>query len=163
MFTILTRPQAPTTSTKDPADNTPYTQLKDSLTNTEYRLTDIRSQLNDQQHLTDAEARTLFGSIRKSVLDIILQHRELEAWIFRCARMGKEYAETAAEEVGSGADSSRCYFHRQQVENLEMGGGTREEVVAMILQHVVVYRDAMKGVDRLQGEKRCMLVDARRE
>lgn len=72
--TILSRRHAPATSARDPTNNTQYTKLGDHLTDPQYRLADIRIHLNDQR-LTDAEARKLFGSIRKSVLDAILQHR----------------------------------------------------------------------------------------
>jgi hypothetical protein len=57
-------------SIEELADNARYTRLRDSLTNTQSRLTDIRTQLKDPQ-LSDASARKLFGSIRKSTLDAI--------------------------------------------------------------------------------------------
>jgi hypothetical protein len=161
METIPARKSAPETSAEDPSDNAQYTSLKDHLTDPQYPLDDIRTRLNDDR-LTDAEARNLFGSIRKSVLDIILQHKELEAWIFRCTRMGSAYAQAMTQEGGAGADAVRIDFYGHQDFHLEMSGGARDEVVAMILQHVGVYREAVQGVERLQGEKESMLVDERR-
>lgn len=151
MVTILARNHAPAISTKDLVDN-----IRRYLTDPHYRLADIRTHLNDQR-LTDAEARNLFGSIRKSVLDTILQHRDLEEWIFRCTRMGSEYAQATMQEGGAGADAIRIDFYGEQDSYLKMSGGTRDEVVAMILQHVGVYREAVQGVVRLQSEKEVLL------
>ena len=153
--------QAPPNPTNDPLDNTQYTRLKDYLTDWQHPLEDIRTRLNDQQ-LTDAEARKLFGSIRKSVLDIIWRHRHLEIWIFRCTRMGCEYAQGVAEEVGVEADPNRYCFYREQDDELDMRGGTRYEVVEMTMQHVGVYREGTQGVERLQNAKGRMLEAERR-
>lgn len=158
---ILYRRRVHATSTENLGDSVQYTRLKDSLTNTQTRLTDIRINLNDPQ-LTDAEARKLFGSIRKSVLDAIWQHRSLEEWVFRCTRMGSEHAQTMAQEGAAAAYALRIEFYAEQDYRLEMSGGTRGEVVEMILQHVGVYRDAVVGVERLQGEKE-RLLEAERE
>lgn len=160
MKTILARKSAPATSTKDLFDNAYFTSLRDHLADPQYPLDNIRTHLNDNR-LTDAEARKLFGGIRRSVLDIIWQHRNLEEWIFRCARMGSEYAQSATQQGGVGTDAIRVDFYGEQDSYLKMGGGTRDEVVAMILQHVGVYREAVQGVERLQGEKERMLVDER--
>ena len=140
-------------SIADLADNARYTRLRDSLTNTQSSLADIRTNLNDPQ-LTDASARKLFGTIRRSVLDAIWQHRNLEEWIFRCTRMGSEYAQAMD---GTGSDWNRVYFYSHQDFHLKMEGGARWEVVEMILQHVGVYRDAVLGVEILQGEKERLL------
>jgi hypothetical protein len=145
-------------SIEDLADNARYTRLRDSLTNTQSRLTDIRTQLNDPQ-LGDASARKLFGSIRKSTLDAIWQHRNLEEWIFRCTRMGSEYAQAVD---GTGSELNRVYFYSHQYFHLKMDGGARWEVVKMILQRVEVYREAAQGVQTLQREKERMLVNERR-
>ena len=158
MMTILARKSAPATSTKDPSDNAQYTSLRDHLADPQYPLDDIRAHLNDDR-LTDAEARNLFGSIRKSVLDAIWQHRNLEEWIFRCTRMGREYAQATTQEGGAGTDALRIDFYSEQDSYLKTSGGARWEVVEMVLQHVGVYREAVQGVERLQSEKERMLVN----
>ena len=155
MIRILARNQATATST---ADNSQYTRLSDNLTDPQYPLENICTHLNDTR-LTDAETRNLFGGIRKSVLDVIWQHRSLEEWIFRCARMGSEYAQATTQEDGVETSALRNDFYGEQDSYLKMSGGARDEVVAMILQHVGVYREAVQGVERLRGEKERMLVD----
>lgn len=161
MTTILARKRAPLTSTKDLAESAQYTKLRDHLTDAHYRLVDIRTHLSDQR-LADAEVRKLFGSIRKSVLDVIWQHRSLEEWIFRCTRMGSAYAQATTQEDGAETSALRNDFYGEQDSYLKMSGGARSEVVEMILQHVGVYREAVQGVERLRGEKESMLVDERR-
>ena len=161
MTTILARNRAPLTSTKDFAESALYTKLRDHLTDAHYRLVDIRTRLNDNR-LADAEVRKLFGSIRKSVLDAIWQHRTFEEWIFRCTRMGSEYAQATIQEDGAGTSALRNDFYGEQDSYLKMSGGARWEVVEMILQHVGVYREAAQGVERLRDEKESMLVDERR-
>lgn len=121
---ILYRRRMPATSTDNLAGSAQYIGIRDSLTNTQTRLTDIRAQLNDPQ-LSDAEARKLFGSIRESVLDAIWQHRSLEEWIFRCTRMGSEHAQTMTKEGAAAAYALRIEFYGEQDYRLEMSGGTR--------------------------------------
>jgi small-conductance mechanosensitive channel len=150
---ILHCRRAPAISIEDLAENARYTRLRDPLTNTQSSLADIRTNLNGPQ-LSDANTRKLFGSIRRSVLDAIWQHRNLEEWIFRCTRMGSEYAQAVD---GTGSDWSRVYFYSHQDFHLKMEGGARWEVVEMILQHVEVYREAAQGIQRLQSEKERLL------
>ena len=76
--------------------------------------------------------------------------------------MGCEYAQDVAEEVGVEADASRYCFYREQDDELDMRGGTRYEVVEMIMQHVGVYREGAQGVERLQSTKGRMLGAERR-
>lgn len=113
MTIILARNRAPLTPTKDLAANAQYIELRDHLTDAPYRLVDIRTHLNDNR-LTDAEVRKLFGSIRKSVLDVIWQHRSLEEWIFRCNRMGSAYAQATTQEDGAGTSALRNDFYGEQ-------------------------------------------------
>ncbi|GAB7322735.1 hypothetical protein MBLNU13_g03626t1 [Cladosporium sp. NU13] len=160
MISILARERAPAHPTQDDADSAQPTKLRDRLSDPQCPLDDIRTHLNDDR-LADAEARELFGSIRKSVLDVIWQHRNLEEWIFRCTRMGREYAQATTQEGRAGNDALRINFYGEQDSYLKMSGGARDEVVAMILQHVEVNREAVEGVERLQGEKERMLVDGR--
>jgi hypothetical protein len=143
-------------SIEDLTHNARYSRLRDSLANTQSRLTDIRTRLNDPQ-LSDASTHKLLGSIRKSAVDAIYQHRNLEEWIWRCDRMGSEYAQATMQEQGAAADAFRTEFYGEQDSYLKLNGGTREEVVAMILQHVGVCRDAVLGVEILQGEKERLL------
>ena len=97
------------------------------------------------------------------MLNIIWRHRHLEIWIFRCTRMGCDYAQDVAEDiVGVEADPSRYCFYREQDDELDMRGGTRYEVVEMIMQHVGVYREGTQGVERLQNAKGRMLEAERR-
>ena len=162
MTDAATPVRAPSVSTSGTADNGQYTMLEGYLTDPEHTLDDIRIHLNDER-FTDADARKLLGSIRKSVLDVIWQHRNLEIWISRCTRMGCEYAQAVAEEAGVEVGPSRHWFYRQQDLHLKMRGGTRYEVVEMILQHVRVYREAVQGVERLQSTKEDMLGGERME
>lgn len=71
--------------------------------------------------------------------------------------MGSEYAQATTQEGGAGADAIRIDFYGEQDSYLEMSGGTRYEVVEMILQHMEVYREAVQGVERLQSEKEGLL------
>lgn len=61
------------------------------------------------------------------------------------------------QEGGVGADAIRIDFYGEQDSYMKMSGGTRDEVVAMILQHVGVHREAVQGVERLQSEKEGLL------
>ena len=158
------RRHPPAISLRDLADNAQYMRLRTSLNDPKSRvsLTEIRICLNNDR-LTDANVRKLFGSIRKSVLDAIWQHRNLEEWIWRCTRMGSEYAQAMMQKGGAGTDAVRTDFYDEQDSYLEMSSGRRDEVVEQILQHVGVYREAVQGVERLQGEKERMLEAERDE
>jgi hypothetical protein len=158
MVTARSRRHPPAISLRDLADKALYMRLRTSLNDPRSRLSlpEIRIRLNNDR-LTDANARKLFGSIRKSVLDAIWQHRNLEEWIWRCTRMGSDYAQATMQEGGAGTDAVLIDFYDEQDSYLEMSGGMREEVVEQILQHVGVYREAVQGVERLQGEKERML------
>jgi hypothetical protein len=155
MSTTSTHEHALPVSTSDRADNERHTSLQGYLTDLEYPLDDIRTHLNDEQ-LTEADTRQLFGSIRKSVLDMIWQHKHLEIRTFRCTRLGCDYAQAVDEELATGTPS-RNSFYRQQDVRLQVRGGTRYEVAEMILQHVGVYREAVQGVQRLQSTKQRIL------
>jgi len=76
--------------------------------------------------------------------------------------MGSEYAQATTQEDGAETNALHNDFYGEQDSYLKMSGGARDEVVAMILQHVGVYREAVQGVERLRGEKERMLVDERR-
>ena len=77
--------------------------------------------------------------------------------------MGSEYAQATTQEDGVETSALRNDFYGEQDSYLKMSGGVRDEVVAMILQHVGVYREAVQGVERLRGEKERMLVDEKEE
>ena len=74
--------------------------------------------------------------------------------------MGSEYAQATMQENGAGTSAPRNDFYGEQDSYLKMSGGVRDDVVAMILQYVGVYRVASSchhhyrhGTYRLLGQE----------
>jgi hypothetical protein len=140
------------------ARNTRYAQLRASLTNPQAPLQSIHLRLNDSQ-FSDGEIRDLFGCIRLSFLQMLWQQRQLEVWLLRDDLMGREYALALDEDAGSGANPERYAFFRSMDEVLEMRTRTRGEIVAMIMQHVELYRKGIEVVREIHAKKDWRLVN----
>lgn len=130
--------------------DTPYSKVP--FTNTRNSLGNIRACLNDPL-LSDAESRRLFGSIRRSLLDIHWQWTQLKIWLFRSTRIGHDYAQAVPEDAGVGADAGRYAFYRESDEKTIRRSGSRGEVIDMILKHVRLYHRGIQEVSDLHKAK----------
>lgn len=138
-------------------------QLRCYLFDPNHALDDIHTHLNDEQHLSDTNLRALFGHIRRAFLKILWDQRQVELWTRRCKTLGRDYAQVMDESLVLLRDKKLEYaFYREQDESLDLQmqaqGEERDVVVAMVLNHVKLHREAKEQLDLLRREKASLLV-----
>lgn len=140
------------------ARNKEYQHIRDTLIETTKQNPPetIQTLLSDPD-LELKDVRKLFGGLRKSFLQVLWEHRQVELWIKRATGLGVDYANAFAENDTVAKYPSRYVFFREMDEGLDLEGGERAEVVGLILQHVEVYRETLEEVRGLKEVKENIL------